>query len=224
LKVKGFKMTKSSNIARKINVGESRQEADTFKLWESYREQATMWRVIALFQMFGSFLLICFAFYLYSTREITLHVPRQPLPGQYAVNQVPEDILVEAATEIVNLIATYQPHTAEKQFRAVLELLDEPALSQFKETMLGMELQAIRGTSRTQLFVVDPSRNTIEFSRHGAHVTLIGERDKFMAGKLLTPVTTAYRITFTTKPRNKINPYGLVATKIEQMELKNGIR
>jgi hypothetical protein len=214
LELKGFEMTKSSNIARKINLSESRQEADTFKLWESYREQATMWRVIALFQMFGSFLLICFAFYLYSTREITLHVPRQPLPGQYAVNQIPEEILIEAATEIVNLIATYQPHTAEKQFRAALELLDEPALSQFKETMLGMELQAIRGTSRTQLFVVDPSRNKIEFTRHGA----------LMAGKLITPVTTAYRITFATKPRNKINPYGLVATQIEQMDLNNGNR
>ncbi len=216
-------MAKSSNIARKIKVAESRQEADTFKLWESYREQATMWRVIALFQMFGSFLLICFSFYLYSTREITLHVPRQPLPGLYAVEQIPEDTLVEAATEIVNLIATYQPHTAEKQFRATLELLQEPALSQFKETMLGMELQAIRGTSRTQLFVVDPSRNKIEFTRHGAQVsaqvTLIGERDKFMAGKLITRVTTAYQITFTTKPRNKINPYGLVATQIEQMDL-----
>jgi hypothetical protein len=140
------------------------------------------------------------------------------------VNQIPEEILIEAATEIVNLIATYQPHTAEKQFRAALELLDEPALSQFKETMLGMELQAIRGTSRTQLFVVDPSRNKIEFTRHGAQVTLIGERDKLMAGKLITPVTTAYRITFATKPRNKINPYGLVATQIEQMDLNNGNR
>ena len=208
-------MAKNKNIAQKIKLAESRQEADTFKLWESYREQATMWRVIALVQMFGSFLLICFAFYVYSTREITLHVPRQPLPGQYAVDQIPEDALIEASTEIVNLIATYQPHTAQKQFLAALELLDEPALSVFKEKMLGMELQAIRGTSRTQLFFVDPSRNKIEKTRGGIRVSLIGERTKFLAGKQIAPVSTAYRITFTTKPRNKINPYGLVAINIE---------
>ncbi|MCB0328493.1 MAG: hypothetical protein KDD70_02485 [Bdellovibrionales bacterium] len=208
-------MGKVAHIAKAIKQNESKGEADTFRLWESYREQANLWRIIAVLQLFGSFLLICFIFYLYSTRTVTLHVPRQPLPGQYSINEIPEAALIEAATEVVNLIATYQPHIAEKQFRSALELLEEPALTIFKEKMLGVELNAIRSTSRSQVLWVDPSRNKIEPMPDGIRVSLTGERQKFIAGKQVPPTFTRYSITFVTRPRNRINQYGLVATKIE---------
>jgi hypothetical protein len=208
-------MAKGGKIVKNLMQSASKGEADTFRLWESYREQANVWRLIALAQMFGSFLLICFCFYLYTTREVTLHVPRQPLPGQYSIYEIPEAALVEAATEIVNLIATYQPHTAEKQFQAALEMLEEPALTIFREKMLGLEMNAIKSTSRTQIFFVDPSKNRIEGTPEGIRVSLTGERTKFIAGKQVPPVNTRYNITFVTRPRNKLNMYGLVATKIE---------
>ena len=96
-------MGKVAQFISHVGEVETKGENDTFRLWESYREQATLWRVIALAQMLGTFLMVCFCFYLYSTREVTLHVPRQPLPGQYSIHEIPEAALVEAATEIVNL-------------------------------------------------------------------------------------------------------------------------
>ncbi|MCI5066191.1 hypothetical protein MRY87_10740 [bacterium] len=208
-------MGKVAHFIKHIGEVDSKGENDTFRLWESYREQAMLWRVIALAQMIGSILLIIFVFYLYSTREVTLHVPRQPLPGQYAINEIPEAALLEAATEIVNLIATYQPHVAERQFVAALEHLEEPALSTFRETMLGLELSAIRSTARTQLFFVDPTKTKIEPKSEGIAVSLFGDRTKFIAGKQVPTVHTRYTITFVTRPRNKLNMYGLMAKKIE---------
>ena len=213
-------MGKVAHFVKHVGEVESKGENDTFRLWESYREQAMLWRVIALAQMLGTFLLVCFAFYLYNTREVTLHVPRQPLPGQYSIHEIPEAVLIEEATELVNLIATYQPYVAEKQFRAALEMLAEPALSIFKEKMLGLELSAIRSTSRTQLFFVDPTKTTIEGTPNGIRVSMVGERAKFIAGKQLPAVYTKYTFTFITNPRNKINLYGLIVTKIEVQDVQ----
>lgn len=205
----------STGFVKNLGNSDAKGGADTFRLWEGYREQATLWRLIALSQMVGTILLIIFSFHLYSTREVTLHVPRTPLPGQYSIHEIPQVALIEAATEVVNLIATYQPHIAEKQFRAALEMLEEPALSMFEEKMLGLELNAIRSTSRTQLFFVDPSKTMIEGTQEGLRVSLTGERTKFVGGKQVPTVYTRYSITFVTRPRNILNAYGLVATKIE---------
>ena len=55
----------------------------------------------------------------------------------------------------------------------------------------------------------------IEPMPDGIRVSLTGERQKFIAGKQVPPTFTRYSITFVTRPRNRINQYGLVATKIE---------
>src|SRR5690606_41834731 len=62
---------------------DGRSEADTIRLWENYREQALMWRALALLQIPATFIALVFALWIWNTRSITLEVPAKPLPGRY---------------------------------------------------------------------------------------------------------------------------------------------
>ncbi|MCB0331912.1 MAG: hypothetical protein KDD55_00365 [Bdellovibrionales bacterium] len=189
-------------------------ENDTFRLWEGYQEQASMWRIMAVAQLMTTPLLIILAIYLYATRSTILHVPAKPEPGIYAVSELQDSQFIATATEMVNLIASYQPLTARKQFIAAAEMVVEPALSKFKEDMLEIELNAIESTSRTQIFFVDPTKTTVE--RQGNNVTarLTGERLKLIGGKQVPTIITRFSITMTTNPRHRLNPNGIVVTNI----------
>ena len=92
-------------------------------------------------------------------------------------------------------------------------MVKEPMLTKFREEMMGIELKAIENTNRTQLFFVDPLRTTMRRGKKkSVTVTFSGERLKIIAGKELPLVKTRYRITMTTIPRNKFNPYGIIIT------------
>ncbi len=201
---------------------DSRGENDTIRLWENYREQAMLWRLIAIFQFISTPLVLLLCFYLYSTRTVTLDVPRQPLPGQYALNQIPEEIVINKATEFLNLIASYQPTSARKQFATATQYMTEPGLSRFKEEMLGLEVQAIESTSRTQLFYADPTKTEVKIENGVLKVVYKGERVKFISGKELPPVRTQYAISFIALPRNELNPFGLFVSGVDAKNLKRG--
>jgi len=198
---------------------EARGESDTLKLWENYREQATLWRTIALFQFISFPLLVLFSFYVYSTRTITLHVPPKPLPGHYSANEIPDSEFISQATEFVNLIASFQPKVARKQYDAATEMLMEPALSQFQEEMISLELRAIESTQRTQLFFVDPSKTNVRYGTREATVTLEGEKVKFISGRRLPSSGARYQITMTTVPHHRLNQYGIIVTRVAVEDL-----
>jgi hypothetical protein len=151
---------------------------------------------------------------MWSTREITLTVPSKPMPGIYAAQDIPDNEFVNVALDYVNLIATYQPRTARRQFEAASAMLKEPLLTKFREEMINSELGAIESSSRTQVFFTDPLKTSV--SRRGNEVTvsLIGERWKVIAGAELPTVTSRFRVTMTTIPKNAINPYGIVISSV----------
>lgn len=208
------KITKQILEGTKIRA--SKKPGDTIHVWEAYKEQALLWRMISLIQTPLSIICLIFAFTLYNHRTVVLDVPLNPLPGQYAADEIQDREFISVATEFVNLIATYQPLVAERQFKLAAQYLKGgEILDQYKEQLLKRELGAIGNTGRTQIFFVDPSQTTIDRTRDNkVIVNLTGQRTKIIAGEQLPIQTTRYRITMTTIPRNAYNRYGIVVSDV----------
>jgi hypothetical protein len=221
-------MTKVKSAAQvvkdKVNdthLSASRSNNDTIRLWENYKDQALMWRSIALLQVPATSLAVLFAIVMWATREITLQVPSKPLPGQYDVSDIPDTEFINVANDYVNLIATYQPGTARKQFEYAASMLKEPLLTKFNQEMRGPELAAIENTSRTQVFFVDPLKTKVTRENGRVIVAVTGERWKVISGAPLPTVTSRFRVEMSTVPRNSVNPFGIV---IQSVSFKPNIR
>lgn len=210
----------TDKLLKDSQIIEARSNDDTIRLWESYRDQATMWRALALLQIPATFIAIIFALIIWQTRSISLNVPARPQPGQYAVQQLHNVEFIEAATEFVNLVASYQPAIATKQFERASEMVMEPLLSRFKTEQLGNELRAIVTTSRSQMFFVDPTLTEVLRTGDEVHVSLVGSRQKVIAGRALPLLRTRYTITMRTVPRNAVNPLGIVITNMSFEDIR----
>lgn len=198
------------DMVKNTEVFESKGSSDTIKLWENHREQAILWRSLSLLQLPITLAAIILCMTIYSTRKNIINVPAKPLPGVYTVQEIPDSEFVDVSTEFVNLIATYQPAVARKQFLETRKMLTGPMLEKFDESMMVDELKAIENTSRTQIFFADPTKT--EVIRNGRDVTVkfIGDRLKIIAGSEKPLSETSYEITMTTIPKNKLNQYGIV--------------
>jgi hypothetical protein len=211
------KVTVADTIKEKVadtNLQVGRDKGDTIRLWENYKDQSLMWRSLSLIQFPTTLIAIVFAILMWSTREITLTVPSKPMPGIYAAQDIPDNEFVNVAMDYVNLIATYQPRTARRQFEAAEAMLKEPLLTKFREEMINSELGAIEHSARTQVFFVDPLKTSASRRGNDVTVSISGERWKVIAGAELPVVTSRFRVTLTTVPRNKLNPYGIVITSV----------
>jgi len=212
---------KAENLIRETKVGESRRESDTIRLWENYRDQALLWRSLALLEIPTTLTCIIFAMILYYNRQTIINVPPKPLPGKYSVEEIIDAEFQEVSTNFINLIASYQPAIARRQFIKAREMLGEPLLSQFDKDMMGGELKAIENTKRTQLYFVDPARNELIRNGNTVQISMVGDRVKFVAGKELPALITKYTITLGTIPRNDLNPYGIVITNVVNENLEH---
>ena len=206
---------KDSIIGQLDRVG-GRAGTDTIRLWESYREQAYLWRALALLQMPATCTAIVFAVVIYFTADTIVEVPDLPQPGFYSVKKLPDRQFIDMGTQVVNLISTYQPAVADSQFNTARKYLWEPALTAFDQTMMTLELRAIKETTRTQVLFVDD--NLVNIERFPAQdyvvVRIPGTRQKLIGNKPLAPEQVVYYIKMTTIPRNVHNKYGIVVTDI----------
>ncbi len=193
-----------------------RAGTDTIRLWEGYREQAYMWRALSLLQFPATALSIAAALIMYFFADTIIEVPERPQPGYYSLKQLPDSQFINAATSVVNLIATYQPAVARRQFKTARKYLWEPALSEFEETMMGPELRTIEETKRSQMFFINPRLIKVErFPDYDVVVVRIpGIRQKLIGDKPLPPDQMVYYVKMTTIPRNVHNEYGIVVTDI----------
>jgi hypothetical protein len=130
------------------------------------------------------------------------------------VDQLKDPEFIDVATEFVNLIGTYQPFTARRQFVEAQQKVVEPLLSKFNSDIMDTELRAIEATQRTQLFFADPQKTSVTRGSRDVTVTLEGDRMKVVAGKEFPSTKYVYQITMETRPRNRLNPYGIVVTSI----------
>jgi hypothetical protein len=202
--------------ATKINDGIG--DSDTIKLWESYRDQALLWRAIALLQVPVTMIALIVGIVAYVNREITLNVPARPLPGQHAAQDIPDSEFIDSAQNFVNLIATYQPLVVRRQFNRAAEMTVAPLLPRFQKEYLMDEVQVVETTARAQMFFVDPVKTTVERQGPQVLVTFIGERIKSISGRQLEPVETKFQVGLITIPRTDLNPYGIV---IKDLAIEN---
>jgi len=197
-------------LVKKADVVDTRGTNDTIRVWESYREQAGMWRAIALLQIPVTGIALVFALVTWVNRKTILNVPPKPLPGMYQAQDIPDSEFVDSATNFINLIATYQHAIARRQFSRARELLINPLLERCDTDFLMTDLKTIETTIRSQVFFVDPSQTRLERQGSSVVITMVGDRMKVVAGRELEPVQTKYVVTLRTIPRTDINPYGIV--------------
>lgn len=198
----------------------ARTGADTVRLWERYRDQALLWRALALLQMPTTFLAITAALIMYFFADTVIQVPEKPEPGFYSVKQLPDAEFITAATNVVNMIATYQPETARLQFTEARKLLWQPALNKFDEEMMQKEIQAIEETRRSQMFIINQSLVRINRfpEKDTVTVRLPGTRFKQIGANQLKSDQMVYEIMMTTIPKNPHNEYGIVVFNMERKD------
>jgi hypothetical protein len=200
---------------------EARSDQDTVRVWENYREQALLWRGLALLQILVTFISIIAAIFFYVNRQINLNVPAKPLPGYYPAGEIPQSEFISVATDFVNLIGTYQHRIAERQFTEASKFLVEPILSKFETDIIKTELNLVVQTLRTQMFFVNPTRTAFRaIDQKNVAVDLIGDRIKTIAGKEYDSQIIKYTVYLTTVPRNTFNPYGIVIYNLELAKLE----
>ena len=195
---------------------EGRNDNDTVRLWENYREQALLWRAIAFLQIPVSFICVVFAIVMWFSRDIILNVPEKPAPGVYSAYEIRDVEFITFANQYVNLIATYNFTTAERQFNEAQKYLVEPVLSKFQVEMTDQELNTVKQTRRSQTFWVDPEKTKIERTEDDRQVivTLQGNREKRVGEKAAPEVESIYQVTLETQPNNTFNPYGIVISNV----------
>lgn len=208
-------MAKVIQAIKQNTLIDSKSGNDTIRLWEGHREQAMLWRAIALLQIPATAIAIIFALVMWLTRSVVLNVPAKPLPGTYLAQEIPDTEFIDFASNYVNLTTTYQPSVAQRQYLEARKLLWEPMISRFDIEMLNSELKAIQTTSRTQIFFVDPTKTSVKREGKKVIVSMSGDRLKMIAGKELPSSTTTYTITLGTVPRNSTSPYGIVITDVD---------
>ncbi len=208
------------NTKEKVVDLPGREASDTLKLWDRYKEKAFLWRAFALLQMPITTVLILASMIFFVTADTVLNIPLDPEPGSYSVKKLPDSLFVSHATNVVNLISTYQPFTARKQYTTAVRYLWEPALSSFQKTHIDTDIEAVEETSRSQLFFIDPKRVRVERIKNYVVVKLPGTRQKFIHNKPLPPEQVAYFIKMTTIPRNVHNEYGIVVTDLQLKGVK----
>ena len=176
-----------------------------------------LWRLLALLQMPTTFLAISAALIMYFFADTVVNVPPMPQPGYYSVTELPDSEFISASSELVNLIASYQPAVARRQFLTARRFLWEPALSIFDAQMMNSELRTIEETDRSQLFFINKRQIKVERypEQDKVIVRLPGTRQKLIGRKPLEADQLVYYVTMTTIPRNMHNEYGIVVIDLQ---------
>jgi len=205
----------AKELLNKTKVPDTKGTSDTIHLWEGYRDQALLWRSLALLQIPATLLSIVLALFLWSSRKVELIVPAKPLPGIHEAKSIPDTEFIDKSTEFINLIATYQPAVARRQYEKAVEMVAEPLLTQFKNEMLDAEIKTIEQTQRTQVLYVDPTKTKVTRNENGEiQVTVVGDRQKFITGHDIGTVQVEYVLTMRILPHNALNPYGIYITNL----------
>lgn len=202
------------------------------KVVSAYREQSYLWRALALLQIPTTLIAIIVALVVYVNSDTIVEVSPRPAPGYYLTKEIPDEEFIKISIEFVNLISSYQPAIAERQFNYALNLLMEPVYSAFrKQFLIGgdgkqAEIEQIRQIQRSQMFFInrdlitvrrfedrnDPRNSTVE-------VRVPGELVKFFNGVKQDRVGDdrylAYFIRLRTFPKTNFNQNGIYLIDFE---------
>lgn len=199
-----------------LDTVEGRAGSDTIRLWEGYKEQAFLWRTIALVQIPTTGLAILAALVMFFFADTVIEVPPKPHPGYYSVKELPDSAFTNVAQEVVNLLASYQPDRIDLQYHTARKYLWEPALSQVQKFM-NDEIPTVKNLRRSQLFLIIPGLTRVQRDTENdlVEVSLFGTRHKLLAASPIESDDLVYEVQMKTIPRNVSNEYGIVVTGIK---------
>lgn len=201
---------------------EGRARFDTIRLWDSYRELAILWRAVTLIQMPIAAVALTLAIFFFVTADVVVEVPHRPDPGRYSVNKLPDSEFISVAVQFLNLVYTYQPYTAKKQFlNGARRYLWEPALTRFQEEHAEQELPAIKELSRSQIFYINSRQMRV--MRTGNHVVIYvpGTRHRLVGDTPLPPEDVAWWIKMKTIPHSIGNEFNIAIIDLRLESLKD---
>src|SRR5262249_55110998 len=123
---------------------------------------------------------------------------------------------IRVATEMVNLIASYQPAVARQQFSTARNYLSEPALTVFDENVMKTELRNIEETNRSQIFFVRTNAIKVErFPNLDNVIVQLPGWQKVIGSTPLASEELVYHVKMTTTPRNEHNEFGIMIIDIK---------
>lgn len=217
-----FKEKLRDGLYSHLDQVEGKGGGDTIRLWEGYRDQAYFWRALALVEIPATCLSLLFALVVYATRYTVVEVPAKTEPGRYTPRELPDNEFKNVGGHFVNLISSYTPATAPRQFAYARTFLWEPALTQFQAVMIGQELKAIDQTARSQLFFIDDTQTRVQRSPDDTiTVRVSGTKKRLIADKPLKAEEQTYYLKMTTIPKNIQNPYGIVIVDVRIREISS---
>jgi hypothetical protein len=204
----------TQQVLKATSVSAGRRESDTLRIWELYQDQAILWRALALLQIPATFSMIILTLWLYGNRTIVLNVPQNPRPGSYTIDQLTDPIIIDTATDFINLVQSYTPKTARRQMLEAEQRIVEPLLTKFHQQIVERDLKAIEQTQRSQLYLINPTKPVLSRGKDIATVTFEGDLLRIVAGTETRSKTVVWHIDLQTIPRNKLNEYGVVISDI----------
>ena len=185
--------------------------------WKNAERQAYFWRGFTLLQIVSTALAIVVGLGFYFAADTVVQVPTPRDVGFTEVSELPDTEFIDHAVSLVNLIATYQPAVARRQFKTARDYLWEPALTKFEEEMIGSELQSIEQTRRSQRFDINPRGISVRRTKENqVQVFIPGIREKFVSNRPLPYDRLMFVVTMTTLPKKVENKYGIVVTEIDR--------
>ena len=212
--------TKFKDDIQQIERVAGRAGSDTIRLWEGYKEQAYLWRALALLQMPATVIALFAAILAYYASDTVLEIPLRPQPGFYSAKDLSDSAFISVATELANLLATYNPDTVDEQFYKARGLLWEPALSDFQD-YVNREIPTIKKLRRSQAFYAPPQLAVVLRSGSVVRVFLRGEMRYWFGKKSPEVKELTYEFVMKTKPRSLTNKFGVVITDVRVHVVKS---
>lgn len=213
---------KISSPLQMLERTEKRVGPNTIDLWEAHREQASLWRILAILVLPATLLSLGIMFLVWFAGDIRVEIPPKPEVPYYKVDQVPDKEFIAIASQVTSLLSSYRAYEARRQFEYARQFLWEPALKQFTLQWLGQELPLIEQTQRSQVFYASPHQIKIEREKNFVWVRYPGTRQKFLGNELNSKDEIIWWFRMTTIPRNIHNNYGIVINdiKVERSNLR----
>lgn len=174
-----------------------------------YKNLAHFWRLSWIMQIFASFFLICFIWFVYVTSYTFFRVEEPLLPGRYSVNEISDAELIRAAHVFLGYMEVYTHSNAKVQFMEAAKLVSKDYLDNFEKEYLKHELQVIEDNQRSQILYMDTEGagvdrlddNTVEISIYGS-----GHK---IANRLKMPIELMLSLTIKVNKDKAFNQYGL---------------
>ena len=191
------------------------KEEELLRMVDRYKVQGHFWRFLSLLQFPIILFLTLYFITRYLGADTLVKVSEPPIPGEVPQDKIPDKEYINTATNIINLIGSYQPTTARDQFETASDFFLDSALASFEETQMNSELITAEESDISQRLDVYSSRIVRE-AKGNAQVCLSGVRQKIVDRSPLPQQDVTYCFSFIVDEPFEGSPFGLAVNAFTQ--------